>query len=125
VLIFLTAAGLLISAINMFNLLLIRILKQTKNIGVMRALGHTRNNILNHFLLETLMMSFAGTVIGLAASPFLYRFLQNSLMNIGTEVYTPALLLGAGLAFLFSLIFGIYPAFTARQIDTATALRSE
>ena len=125
VLIFLTAAGLLISAINMFNLLLIRILKQTKNIGVMRALGHTRNNILNHFLLETLMMSFAGTVIGLAASPFLYRFLQNSLMNIGTDVYTPALLLGAGIAFLFSLIFGIYPAFTARQIDTATALRSE
>ena len=124
-LIFLTAAGLLIAAINMFNLLLIRILKQTKNIGVMRALGHTRNNILNHFLLETLMMSFAGAVIGLAASPFLFRFLQSALMKMGTEVYTPALLLGAGLAFLFSLIFGIYPAFTARQIDTATALRSE
>jgi putative ABC transport system permease protein len=126
-LIFLTAAGLLIAAINMFNLLLIRILKQTKNIGVMRALGHTRNNILNHFLLETLMMSFAGAVIGLAASPFLYKFLRTTLIssNIGTEVYTPALLLGAGLAFLFSLIFGIYPAFTARQIDTATALRAE
>lgn len=126
VLLFLTAAGLLIAAINMFNLLLIRVIKHTKGIGILRALGFTRNNVLEQFLAESLGMSFMGILIGLVFSPFLFNFLQSALMGqIEQSTFFWDLLLGALGAFLFSILFGIYPALTARQTDTATALRTE
>ncbi|MCK5156956.1 MAG: ABC transporter permease [Spirochaetales bacterium] len=128
VLIFLTAAGLFIAAINMFNLLLIRVIKQTKGIGVLRALGFTRDNVLQHFLFESFIMSLAGAVIGLAASPFLFRFLQSALVSgieQGSSTFFLDLLLGAAIAFVFSIVFGLYPAYVARQTETSTALRAE
>ncbi len=128
VLVFLTAAGLFIAAINMFNLLLIRVIKQTKGIGVLRALGYTKNNVFQQFLFESFAMSFAGTLIGLAASPLLFKFLQSALVTgvgTGSGTFYLDLLFGGAAAFIFSILFGIYPAYVARQTEIAAALRAE
>jgi cell division protein FtsX len=128
VLVFLTAAGLFIAAINMFNLLLIKVIKQTKGIGVLRALGYTKNNVFQQFLFESFAMSFAGALIGLAASPLLFKFLQSALITrvgTGSGSFYLDLLFGGAAAFVFSILFGIYPAYVARQTEIAAALRAE
>lgn len=128
VLMFLAGAGLFIAAINMFNLLLIRVMKHSKSIGISRVLGYTRNNILQQFLFESTAMVFTGTIMGLAASPFLFSFLQNALLSgldTGQGSIFWELITGAGIAFLLSIAFGLYPAMVARQTDAATAIRAE
>ncbi|MBU8913225.1 MAG: ABC transporter permease [Spirochaetales bacterium] len=128
VVLFLAAAGLFIASINLFNLMLMRVIKRTKGIGITRALGATRREIARQFLNESAFMSLTGAVIGLAVSPFVYRLLQSALIaevSAVTLVNWPFLLVGALGAFLFSLIFGVYPALQAGRIDAALAIRSE
>lgn len=128
VLVFISVIGLFIACINMFNLMLIRVIKHIKSIGIMRALGFTRTDIFNQFLYETLVMAFAGLVIGLSISPLVYKLLQTALVSNfsqGAGADFIYLLIGAAAAFLISLLFGLYPAFMARQSDTSSALRSE
>ncbi len=128
VVLFLAAAGLFIASINLFNLMLMRVIKRTKGIGITRALGATRNEVARQFLNESAFMSLTGAVIGFAVSPLVYRLLQSALIaevsNV-TVVNWPFLFVGALGAFLFSLIFGVYPARQAGRIDAALAIRSE
>ena len=128
VVLFLAAAGLFIASINLFNLMLMRVIKRTKGIGISRALGATRNEVARQFLNESAFMSLTGAVIGFAVSPLVYRLLQSALIaevsNV-TVVNWPFLFVGALGAFLFSLIFGVYPARQAGRIDAALAIRSE
>ena len=73
-------------------------------------------------------MSLTGAVIGLAVSPLVYQLLRSALIAEVSEITVvnwPFLLVGALGAFLFSLIFGIYPARQAGRIDAALAIRSE
>lgn len=129
VVMFLAAAGLFIASINLFNLMLMRVIKRTKGVGISRALGATRREIARQFLNESALMSFLGAAIGLAASPLVYAMLASALV-----VETPAmaaqgvewLYLGAGAlaAFLFSVAFGILPARQAARIDAALAIRT-
>ncbi len=128
VVLFLAAAGLFIASINLFNLMLMRVIKRTKGIGITRALGATRNEVARQFLNESAFMSLTGAVIGFAVSPLVYRLLQSALIaevsNV-TVVNWLFLFVGALGAFLFSLIFGVYPARQAGRIDAALAIRSE
>ena len=94
----------------------------------MKALGSTRADIFRQFMNESLIMSLAGAVTGLAVSPLVFRFLQSTLISnirAGSGTYLPDLVIGAAAAFVFSLVFGIYPAFIAGKTDAAAAIKSE
>lgn len=128
VVLFLAAAGLFIASINLFNLMLMRVIKRTKSIGITRAVGATRNGITRQFLNESALMSMTGAVIGLVASPFVYGLLRRSLITgavTSATVEWSFLLAGAAGAFLFSLVFGVFPARQAGRIDAAIAIRTE
>ena len=128
VVLFLASAGLFIASINLFNLMLMRVVKQTKGIGIMRALGGSRREIFLTFASESALMSVAGAGIGLAVSPVVYRLLASSLVAghiAAARVSWPFLLLGALAACGFSLIFGIWPARQAAAIDASLAIRTE
>ncbi|MBT3275982.1 MAG: FtsX-like permease family protein [Spirochaetales bacterium] len=128
VLVFLSAVGLFIAAINLLNLMLIRIIKHTKGIGIMRALGSTRVDIYIQFMSESVLMCIAGGVIGLIVSPQVYALLMTTIVSgqgFASETFGLDLFVGALAGFLFSVVFGMYPAIIAKNTDTSLAIRSE
>lgn len=128
VLVFISAVGLFIAAINLLNLMLIRIIKHTKGIGIMRALGSTRREIFLQFMSESVLMSLAGAVIGVVLSPQVFRLLQNVIVSgegFASQTFMLDLLVGAAVGLLFSLAFGVYPALLAKNTDASLAVRAE
>jgi putative ABC transport system permease protein len=128
VLVFLTAVGLFIAAINLLNLMLIRIVKHTKNIGIMRALGWSRRDIFRQFMSESALMCVIGAVIGTAVSPLVYELLQTTIISgegFASQTFVLDLIVGAAMGLLFSLAFGLYPAYLAKDTDTSAAVRTE
>lgn len=127
VVLFLATAGLFIASINVFNLMLMRVIKRTKSVGISRALGATRRGIGMQFFNESALMTIIATAIGFALSPLVYRMLGDSLVQEAAAggVNWTYLLIGALAAMAFSLLFGVYPARQAGRIDAAVAIRSE
>ena len=118
------AVSLLVGGIGIMNIMLVSVTERTREIGVRKALGATRTNILMQFLIEALTLCLLGGVLG-------------SLLGIGTAVLLSRVMqwntlispMSIGIAFLFSaavgLFFGIYPARRASRLDPITALRYE
>lgn len=128
VLVFLSGLGLFIAAINLLNLMLIRIIKHTKGIGIMRALGTTRREIFMLFAAESVLMCVTGAIIGLTVTSPVYRLLQSTIISgpdFSSSTFSLDLVLGTVVGFLFSAAFGLYPAFVAMNTDTTLALRAE
>lgn len=125
---FLAAAGLFIASINLFNLMLMRVIRRTKSVGISRALGASRRDVFRQFLHEAAIMSVVGAAIGFAASPVVYRMLSGSLVaSLAPPSITSwiALIVGAAGAFVFSVLFGVWPARQAARIDASLAIRTE
>lgn len=128
VVLFLATAALFIASINLFNLMLMRVIKRTKGIGITRAIGAARRDIFRQFLNESAFMSLIGAAIGLAVSPIVYNLLRSALISdvsAASVVYWPFLIVGAAAALAFSILFGVYPAQQAGKIDAAIAVRTE
>ena len=127
VVLFLSAAGLFIASINLFNLMLMRVIKRTKAIGINRAVGASRREVFRQFLNESALMSGVGATIGLLASPVVFNLLRRSLVaDVGVVVVNwPYLVIGALAALVVSVLFGVYPAGQAGRVDAAIAIRTE
>ena len=128
VLVFLSAVGLFIAAINLLNLMLMRVIKHTRGIGIMRALGSTRADVFRQFMNESILMCIAGAVIGVIVSPQVYNLLQTTIISSqfrASQTFALDLILGAVVGFLFSVVFGLYPAILAKDTDTTLAIRAE
>jgi putative ABC transport system permease protein len=116
--------SLLVGGIGIMNIMLVSVTERTKEIGLRKAVGATRNQILTQFLIETVTLSVVGGIVGiLLGIGIAYGFTATGLI---TAVVTVNSIL---LAFTFSLaigvFFGIYPAFRAANLHPMVALRYE
>lgn len=118
------AVSLLVGGIGVMNIMLVSVTERTREIGIRMAVGAKRKDILLQFLLEALVITFMGGIIGIIVG----ALISYGVSNFGgwdTEI-TPSSIL---LAFLFSviigLIFGIFPARKASYMDPIEALRYE
>jgi putative ABC transport system permease protein len=116
--------SLLVGGIGIMNIMLVSVTERTKEIGLRKAVGATRNQILTQFLIETVTLSVVGGIVGiLLGISIAYGFTVSGLI---TAVVTVNSIL---LAFTFSLaigvFFGIYPAFRAANLHPMVALRYE
>jgi putative ABC transport system permease protein len=118
------AVSLVVGGIGIMNIMLVSVTERTREIGVRKALGATRLNILLQFLVEALVLCLTGGVlgslIGVGAAVVLSRFLHwNTLISVRS----------IGIAFAFSaavgLFFGLWPARRAASLDPIVALRYE
>jgi putative ABC transport system permease protein len=118
------AVSLVVGGIGIMNIMLVSVTERTKEIGVRKALGATRQNILLQFLIEAIVLCMVGGVLGIligaGAAVALAKFLQwNTLISP----------LAVGVAFAFSaavgLFFGAWPASRAAKLDPIAALRYE
>jgi putative ABC transport system permease protein len=118
------AISLLVGGVGILAIMLISIKERTKEIGLRRALGARRKDILHQFIVEALVLSIAGGIIGAVLG-----ITGSLIVGWTTELPTSVSVLSVIVAFLFSaaigLFFGIYPAKKAAELDPIYALRSE
>ncbi len=118
------AISLLVGGIGIMNIMLASVTERTREIGIRRALGAKRRDIITQFLVESVMLSGAGGIIGVGlgvAIPWLVtRFAE---MRTIVTFWSP--LVAFGISALVGIMFGIYPAFRAARMDPVEALRHE
>ncbi|MDA1069126.1 MAG: ABC transporter permease [Verrucomicrobia bacterium] len=118
------AISLLVGGIGIMNIMLATVTERTREIGVRRALGAKKKDIVIQFLIETVVLSIGGGVIGV-----MLGVLVPLLVSMSTEMVTIITPWSVGLAFgisgLTGIAFGIYPASQAAELDPIEALRHE
>ena len=106
------------------NIMLVSVTERTREIGVRKALGARRQDILLQFLIESATMSLAGGVIGVIAGISVAKIIT-LLIAFPSEVEVWSILVSLFVATAVGLFFGVYPASKAAQLDPIVALRSE
>jgi putative ABC transport system permease protein len=116
--------SLVIGGIVIMNIMLVSVTERTREIGVRKALGARRKDILLQFLIESATMSLAGGIIGVVAGIGVAKVIT-VLIAFPSEVAVWSILVGLFVATAVGLFFGVYPAHKASQLDPITALRAE
>jgi putative ABC transport system permease protein len=116
--------SLMVGGIGIMNIMLVSVTERTREIGVRKAMGATRRNILFQFLIEALTLCMFGGLLGLAAGTGAAMALSH-FANWNTAVAPAAIGLAVGFSAAVGLFFGIYPARRAAALDPIVALRYE
>ncbi|MGA3103549.1 MAG: ABC transporter permease [Terriglobales bacterium] len=124
VMVAIASISLLVGGIGIMNIMLASILERTREIGVRRAVGARQSDIVRQFVVEAMLISFGGGVIGIA-----FGFVMSRLIALLAGWSTIVTASSIALAFLVSisvgLVFGIYPATKAARLDPVEAIRHE
>ena len=118
------AVSLLVGGIGIMNIMLVSVTERTREIGIRRAIGARRRDILLQFLLESAFLSLAGGALGVLIG-VVVAMLVSSIAKWPTMVQPSAVALAFGFASLIGLFFGFYPARRAARLDPVDALRYE
>lgn len=113
-----------VGGIVIMNVMLVSVAQRTHEIGLRRAMGATKADILRQFLTESLLQCLIGGAIGIAIG-FGCALLLRTLTAFPASVKTWVALLGLVISTAIGLFFGIYPARKAAGLDPVTALRTE
>lgn len=116
--------SLLVGGIGIMNIMLASVTERTREIGVRRAIGAKRSQIVGQFLVETTVLSCTGGLLGIAVGVALPSLITH-FAGMATVVKPWSLFLSVGISLGIGLAFGIYPALRAARLDPITALRHE
>jgi putative ABC transport system permease protein len=115
---------LIVGGIGIMNIMLVSVRERTREIGIRRALGARRRTIVVQFLLEASSVSALGGIIGTAIGLGLAKLVA-AVTSLTASVQPLTVFGGVGFAALVGLVFGIWPAARAAQLDPVEALRHE
>jgi putative ABC transport system permease protein len=124
VMVAIAAISLLVGGIGIMNIVLATVLERTREIGVRRAIGARRADIVRQFLSESVLISVGGGLLGIGIGFFLSWLIAHS-AGWKTIVTTSSVVVAFGVAVATGVVFGIYPAMKASRIDPIEALRYE
>jgi putative ABC transport system permease protein len=120
--------SLVVGGIGIMNIMIVSVTERTREIGIRKAVGAKRQDILWQFLMEALMVSILGGVIGIAAGLGTAALVDGRSLNgqqIQTVVVPGSIVLAFGVSAAIGLFFGIYPASRAARLHPIEALRYE
>jgi len=124
VMVALASISLLVGGIGIMNIMLASVLERTREIGVRRAIGARRTDIIRQFVMETTLIAVAGGTLGLLLGASMSRLIA-SFAGWSTIISSGSLALAFSVSVLIGLVSGVYPAMKASRLDPVEALRRE
>jgi putative ABC transport system permease protein len=118
------AISLLVGGIGIMNIMLVTVTERTREIGLRKALGAKKRIIINQFLIESIILTFTGGILGMVIG-IIISYGLSKLMSLPFAISTSAIALAIGVSGAIGIIFGWYPAQKAASLQPIEALRYE
>jgi hypothetical protein len=123
-LIFIASIALIVGVVGVMNIMLVSVTERTREIGVRKAIGALRRDIITQFLIEAMTLSAIGGVIGVAVGLAIAAVVRN-VSPLATATPLWSIVVGLMVSISIGLFFGIYPAMKAATLDPIEALKYE
>jgi putative ABC transport system permease protein len=120
-----SAVGLLVGGIGVMNIMLVSVTERTREIGVRKAIGAKRRDIVNQFLFEAMTLTCLGGILGVALAIGVSYIIMFFLPSIPATIPAWAVVTGVTVSIAIGLIFGVWPARKASRLDPIECLRYE
>ena len=120
-----SSLGLLVGGIGVMNIMLVSVTERTKEIGVRKAIGARRRDIVRQFLFEAMMLTFLGGVLGVLLAFGISHLLMFLIPSMPASIPTWAVVTGLTVSIGVGLLFGVWPARKASKLDPIECLRYE
>jgi putative ABC transport system permease protein len=117
--------GLLVGGIGVMNIMLVSVTERTKEIGVRKAIGARRRDIVRQFLFEAMMLTFLGGVLGVLLATGISKLIMLLIPSLPATIPMWAVVTGLTVSIGVGLIFGVWPARKASRLDPIECLRYE